>query len=187
MRINYEFFIFCANSLWIHHLLTWSLYRSIIAFKNSLLIHYLLCEFTLNALSFSYLNHKVTIFFANSWFIIVSREFTINSPSFFANPLWVHHFLREFSLNSSFFVNNIKIHYLLVHYEFTIYFTNLFLHYLLPEFTFFRYYCFHEFAINSLSFANSLWIQYLSRIYYEFTIVLANKPYIHYLLWRIHS
>ena len=102
LRINYEFFIFCANPLRIHYLWTRILYGTIIAFTNSLLIHYLLCEFTLNALSFSYLNHKVTIFFANSWFIIVSREFTINSPSFFANPLWVHHFLREFSLNSSF-------------------------------------------------------------------------------------
>ena len=90
LRINYKFFIFCAK-------------RSIIAFTNSLLIHYfyaissrihfLFRIFTINLLP------PLQILDA---FIIIPREFTINSTAFFANSLCVYLFLREFSLNSSF-------------------------------------------------------------------------------------
>ena len=75
-------------------------YESIFFFANLLRIHRLFCEFTMNLLSFSWIDYGYTIFPANSlWIHYLFGEFTMNSLS----VLWIHY---KFTF---FFVIDIKV------------------------------------------------------------------------------
>ena len=144
---------------------------------NSLWIHYWFREFTLNSLSYSRNQYKITIFFAISlWIYSIFRiqylfcEFTLNPRSFSNHydfdmkSLWNHY---AFTI---FFTFSLRIHHLFR--ECTICFANsLWFHYLLRDFSLNSLF-FPEFTFNSLS---------ASRFQYEFTISFANSPWIHFL------
>ena len=106
---NYKCTIFFANSPWMHY---FSLIHCEFAIfiTNSILIHYLFCEFTINAHSFSRFLFEFTIFFANSlWMYCLHREFTIKTLSysrnhfectiFFDNSIWQLYLFRESTMN----------------------------------------------------------------------------------------
>ena len=149
-RINYEFTVLITNSLAV--------------FQESLWIYYLFCESNMNSLSLFHefamnkrdvarINYGLTIFFENLLWIHLSRiPFIFRLPyeftKCFANSLWIHCLFRELSKNSR--------GVLLTLYEFSWCFAYiLWIHYLV-----------REFIMNLLSF---------SRIYYLFTIFIADK------------
>ena len=167
-----------AKSLWYHNLFI-NNYKFTICFVISLSIHYLLCEFSLNLLSFSR-NHLQSTFFReitiNSLYVSrVQRESTI----LFAELrliFYAFHFitvntlsaLRFFSESTIYFVISLWIQYqfrdftmnslyiLGIHFECTICFAILLcIHNLLREFP--QY----EFAI---CFLNSPWIDFFRQI-----------------------
>ena len=98
-RKHYEFPTFYANSLWIYFV-----------FRDSQWIHYLFREVTMNSLSFSQNNHKLTICFAILIRIhLMFPAFTMNSVGvsriyfqftiYFANSLWIRFVFRESTLD----------------------------------------------------------------------------------------
>ena len=86
-RTHIEFMICFVNSLWSH------LFNSefTIFIANSPWIHYLFCEFTMTWQSVSQIIYNFTIFIASS----LKIHYII-----FTKSLWIHHHIREFTLNS---------------------------------------------------------------------------------------
>ena len=164
---------------------------------NSFAIHYLDREFTLNAISSSRINVKLTFCFVNLLGIsYLFYEFTINSlsisrihyefTSFFANSLSGHCLFRKFTSYSLSFSH--------FYYEFiSCLAKSIRIYYLYREFTTNSLPCsrnHYEFTITSrihfhitIYIAHSLWIPYLFlRFYFSFTIFfLANSNSIHSL------
>ena len=142
-------------------------------FLNPLRIHYIPRWITLNSLSVL----KITIFSRIHYEFTISFEICCEFSIFFANLLWIHNQLREFTMDPLHFwritykcdVNNFNvfwIHFLLIYYEYTI--TRILT--LLRGFT-----------INSLSVARMRFREFVmiwlsnTRIHYEFSISSANS------------
>ena len=89
-------------SVWLIHL------EFTIVFAKSLLIHFLLRDFTMNTLCFS----RIYYLFRESTMNLLSASSNhYNFTICFANYLWIHSLLRDLSLNSLFFTNSPWIHF----------------------------------------------------------------------------
>ena len=97
VRIYNKVTIFFAILLLIHSLL-----RETICLTNSLWIHLVFREVTMNSLSVSQWHYEFTILLTTQvWFDFLFQWFTIN----YAYILWLHFLFREFPLVSLFFAN----------------------------------------------------------------------------------
>ena len=159
LRLFCEFTIY----LWIYYLLNpRSFWQNHYWFGDSLSIHGLLRDFTMNSLSLSRIYLELTILFPKSleihhicfaisqWIDYIFREFTLIC---FANFLWIHNLFCDFTMNLLSFSRN--------HCKFTIYFENpLLIHYL-----------FRDIPLNSLF----VWL-----IHYTSKIILGDSAWINY-------
>ena len=186
----------CENTIFARFHYDYSIY-----FGNSLLVHYLFCEFPLNSQSASRFYYEFTVVFAKSLLNrYLYREFTIHKKSFswiriestffpriisefniyFANPIWIE--LQSTIL----FAESRSIHYPLhfitvntllceyTYYVFTISSANSpWINHLFRKFTM-KHYLFRKFTINTIS---------VSQIYNLLREMTKNSLCIHYLLW----
>ena len=91
---------------------------------------------------------------------------------FYANLLWIRFHLREFTIDSSSFSRNLYGYIILLAYSLSVNVSLLWIHYLFQEYTisslFFRQICYE----STIFLANLLWLYYLFRTHYQFTILL---------------
>ena len=204
--IHYQLREFTLNLLWVHYHLrkitmNWSHYGSIIVslwirylfsfsrthneftikYSNSRWVRYLFREIPINSLSSSWIRFDFTIEF-------------VNSIIFFAIKLWIHyqlfHYqLREFTINFILVaLNSLLIKWIyyesiifFVVYKFTFFVNKLWFHYPIREFTMSSLSVTQMHHKSIIFFANSFWIDFSPRVYYEFTIFIENSLWIHYL------
>ena len=150
---------------------------------NSLWIHFVFYEYTVNSLSNRELTRNSPFFcefIMNSVFVprinYMFRDHSMNSLSvsriryestiYFANSLSISRKYLEFSI---FFENILWINYLMGDSEFALYSATYF-EFTMNSLCFSRIYC--EFTVRSLS---------ISRIHYQLNIFFANTPIIHNL------
>ena len=165
------------NILWIH-------YGSITCSADSLRIHHLFRESTMNWLFISRINNEFTFcFFEMQCFSYLFHEFTRKTHGiwqinyqftiYFAKSVWLYHLYQEFTINP--WKHYESFAFQRIHYEFTIFFANQL-----------SIYCFRENTMNSLPFRRIHCESILCFVNHNgFTIFFVKSLWIHHLYREI--